>query len=170
MSLSTREQQALDSIAYGLAGSDPKLASRLAIFTRLTSGEEMPAREKIRADGWRAVGRPRPSSQHPGRGNVGRHMRSVPRWLRWPLALPLLWLTTAIALIAAGIILSGGGQGSCARSWPLTCGSHGCRRSASSPWRRPPECTPLGGRGVAGRLVQPIPALAGWGNADQGSG
>ena len=47
MSLSAREQQALDSIGDELAGADPKLASLLATFARLASGEEMPVREKI---------------------------------------------------------------------------------------------------------------------------
>src|SRR5215813_5122443 len=49
MSISPKEQQALASIEDGLAGSDPKLASLLATFTRLASDEKMPVREKIRA-------------------------------------------------------------------------------------------------------------------------
>jgi hypothetical protein len=49
MSLSARDRQALDSIEDQLAGSDPRMASLMATFTRLTSGEEMPAREDIRA-------------------------------------------------------------------------------------------------------------------------
>jgi hypothetical protein len=51
MSLRAREQQALDSIEDGLSGADPKLASLLATFARLTAGEEMPVPEKIRAGG-----------------------------------------------------------------------------------------------------------------------
>lgn len=49
MSLSGREQQALDTIKDRLSVSDPKLVALLAIFTRLAAGEPMPAREKIRA-------------------------------------------------------------------------------------------------------------------------
>ena len=56
MSLSAWEQQAMDSIKEGLAGSDPMLVARLAIFTRLASSEEMPPRERIQA-GSRAVRR-----------------------------------------------------------------------------------------------------------------
>jgi len=52
MSLTEPETQALGSIADGLAGADPRLASMLAIFTRLAAGEEMPARENTRALGW----------------------------------------------------------------------------------------------------------------------
>ena len=54
MSLTEPETQALGSIADGLAGSDPRLASMLTIFSRLAAGEEMPAREKIRV----RLGRP----------------------------------------------------------------------------------------------------------------
>jgi hypothetical protein len=46
-SLSAWEQQVLNSIKDGLASSDPTLVARLAIFTRLASGEQMAAREKI---------------------------------------------------------------------------------------------------------------------------
>ena len=44
MSLSAREQQTLEDIEDGLAGSDPGLAARMAMFTRLPAGDEMPAR------------------------------------------------------------------------------------------------------------------------------
>ena len=47
MSLSASEQQALASIEATLTSSDPKLASLLAIFARLASGEEMPVREGV---------------------------------------------------------------------------------------------------------------------------
>ena len=40
MSLSAREQQALDCIEDGLGGSDPGLVSLLATFARLAWGEE----------------------------------------------------------------------------------------------------------------------------------
>jgi Sugar (and other) transporter len=50
MSNSDHEQQVLESIEGDLASTGPKLASMLAIFARLTAGEEMPVREKL----WRA--------------------------------------------------------------------------------------------------------------------
>jgi hypothetical protein len=53
MSLSAQEQQALDSIGHKLSVSDPELTSLLTTFTRLTAGEDMPAREKTPAGaGW----------------------------------------------------------------------------------------------------------------------
>ena len=46
MSFTGLERQALGSIADGLAGSDPRLASMLTIFSRLAVGEEMPIRAR----------------------------------------------------------------------------------------------------------------------------
>jgi hypothetical protein len=43
MSLNEPEMQALGWIEDGLAGSDPRLASMLNIFSRLAAGEEIPA-------------------------------------------------------------------------------------------------------------------------------
>ena len=61
MSFTETEAQALGSIADGLAGSDPRLASMLTIFSRLAAGEEMPVREKTR------VRRGRPTALRPRR-------------------------------------------------------------------------------------------------------
>jgi hypothetical protein len=101
-SLSTSEQQALDSIKDDLARCDPALVARLAIFTRLASGEEMPAREKVRAGSRRAVRRS--------------------RRLGLPQAVMLLWLVFTVALIAIALATSHGGrQGACPRSWATSC-------------------------------------------------
>lgn len=48
MRLNQLQTQALGCIADGVAGSDPRLASMLTIFSRLAAGQEMPAREKTR--------------------------------------------------------------------------------------------------------------------------
>jgi len=69
MSLNEPQRQALGSIEDGLAGSDPRLASMLNIFSRLAAGEEMPVREKIRVRrGRTAAHRPRCARRHPRRG------------------------------------------------------------------------------------------------------
>ena len=47
MSLSARDQEALDGIADELAGPDSNLAAMLDTFTRLTAGEQMPRGEEI---------------------------------------------------------------------------------------------------------------------------
>jgi hypothetical protein len=112
-SLSTREQQALDSIRDDLASSEPALVARLAIFTRLASGEEMPAREKVQAGARRVVRRSGPEP---------RRTRRPYQRLGLPQAAMLLWLVIAVALIAIALAAGhGGSQGSCARSWATSC-------------------------------------------------
>jgi hypothetical protein len=109
MSLSTREQQALDSIKDDLAGCDPALVARLTIFTRLASGEEMPAREKVHAGSRRAVRRP-------------RHTRRPYRRLGLQQAVMLLWFVTTVALVAIALACNrGGSPGTCTGSWPTSC-------------------------------------------------
>lgn len=108
MSLNAWEQQTLDSIKDGLAGSDPELAVLLTTFARLASAEEMPVQETIPAGSRRTLRwAPRPTS--PGRVNL-------------QLAALLLWLAMTAALITLALILSrGGGPGTCTGSWPAQC-------------------------------------------------
>jgi hypothetical protein len=112
MSLSAREQQALDSIEDGLCGADPKLASLLATFTRLTAGEEMPGSGKIRAGGWSATRlrrRPRRGPVRPARAPTG---------LTLGLAAAGLWLLITVAMITVALTLSrGDGNGTCTVTW-----------------------------------------------------
>jgi hypothetical protein len=70
-SQSTWQQQALDSIKDDFASCEPALVARLAIFTRLASGEEMPAGEKILRGSWRKVRRSRPEPRHTRRAHLG---------------------------------------------------------------------------------------------------
>lgn len=49
MSLSCRQQRLLRRIDDAVSRSDPRLASMLAFFGRLTAGEEMPGREQLPA-------------------------------------------------------------------------------------------------------------------------
>jgi hypothetical protein len=111
MSLSTSEQQALESIKNGLASSDPTLVARLTMFARLASGEEMPACEKIHAD-----------SRQPA--------RRAHRRLGLQGAALLLWLVTTVALIAVALVYSrDGGHSTCTPYWATFCAD---RTSASS--------------------------------------
>jgi len=113
MSLSAWEQQAMDSIKEGLAGSDPMLVARLAIFTRLASGEEMPAREKILVGSRRAA---RPSRPEPP------PTRRVYQWPGLPQAALLLWLVTTLALVAVALGYNrGGSHGVCTGPWATFC-------------------------------------------------
>ena len=130
MSLSAREQQALDSIGGGLAGSDPELVSLLATFARLASGEEMPVREEIRVLR-RATRRPL-RNRRPRRSNVrwdGRSLR-----LGWQQTIVLLWLAVTIAVVAVALVLSRGrGDGPCPEAW----GTVACTRQAPAHSPRP---------------------------------
>ena len=90
-SLTEPETQALGSIADGLAGSDPRLASMLAIFSRLAAGEEMPARQKTRARRGRpAARRPRRARRHPRRGTAFPQTRRRYARLGWQQAMLVL--------------------------------------------------------------------------------
>jgi hypothetical protein len=114
MSLSTWEQQALDSIRDGLAGSDPRLTALLTTFTQLTAGEEMPARMTLRARSRRAV--------RAARQQRGRATRAYQRaCLRYAL---LVWFLLTATIIGAAVALSRGDvHAACPRSWWAACAS-----------------------------------------------
>ena len=106
MSISERERQTLESIENGLVRSAPKLASMLAIFTRLTANEKMPARRPVRrvpslrTMAGRTAGPPSP--ERPRRIRLGRVARG------WR------WLALAAALLARTVILGHGtGRAAC---------------------------------------------------------
>jgi hypothetical protein len=122
MSLSTWEQHALDSIKESLASSDPTLVARLAIFTRLASSEEMPAREKIQA-GSRAVRRAG-AKPPPARGVYQR--------LGLPQAVMLLWLVTTVALLVVGVAYNRGSHGTCTGYWATLCTGKASAASSAS--------------------------------------
>jgi hypothetical protein len=110
MSLTTREQQALDAIENRLAGSDPNLAALLATFARLTSGEGMPAREQVCQE-IRCT-----------RQVFRRAWRRLAAYAGLNRALALLWVLVAIGLIAVAAALSGfGGGAACVKPWAAAC-------------------------------------------------
>ncbi len=115
MSLSAWEQQALDSINNGLAGSDPELAALLSAFTRLASGEDMPDREKIRAGPRRALRRLR-------RARWRSSVRRMCQRLGIQRAALLLWLLATAAMIAVALALNAGGDhAACVESLATVC-------------------------------------------------
>lgn len=132
MSLSARDRQSLKSIEEGLAGCDPKLASILGAFTRLTAGEAMPGPETIRGRPGHAVrsGRTRRRSR---RGNGGR--------ARWQWAWLLLWLSVSLALITTAVLLSRASPGRCPAPRAPACASHAAQ--------------PAAGQAAAGRALAP---------------
>lgn len=120
MSISEHEQQVLETIENDLASTGPKLASMLAIFTRLTAGEEMPVRERAR----RVFDLPpAPSRGVPGADAAGRSARphrTMPRLRRrsaW-----LAWLVVAIAVMAWTLTFGHGAtEGACPGTRTAAC-------------------------------------------------
>jgi Protein of unknown function (DUF3040) len=105
MSISEQEQQALEAIGEGLARSAPKLASMLSIFSRLTAGETMPAREPARYPG--------PGAAASRRAGGGHLVRGVRRWA---------WLVAVLALIALALVLGHGTASGTCPPRAITCG------------------------------------------------
>src|SRR6516165_403850 len=131
-SLTERESQALDAIAHGLAGSDPRLASMLNIFSRLAAGEEMPAREKIRIRrGWLPA-RPRRARRRPRRGAARPQARPLYARLGRPQAMLLLWAGISAGLIAVALALNTSGHNACVRSVGTACPSPSIPRHADA--------------------------------------
>jgi len=123
MSLSAWEQHALDSIRNGLADSDPALAARLAMFTRLASGEAMPVRDKLRAASQRLARR------RPARRTSRRYQR-----LGLQRVMLLVWLVTTAALIAAALASSrAGGHLNCTGTWGTLCARTSSAPQAAQP-------------------------------------
>jgi hypothetical protein len=124
MSLNEPRSQALGSIEDGLAGSDPRLASMLTIFSRLAAGEEMPAREKIPLRRRRpAAHRPSRTRRYPrpGRAFPQPH-RQYPR-LGWQQAMLLLWVVISAGLVAVALVLNNSGHKACIQSMGTVCPS-----------------------------------------------
>jgi hypothetical protein len=114
MSLSTWEQQALDSIKDGLAGSDPELTALLTTFSLLAADEKMPARVRLRARSRRAV-----QSSRQRRRRTGQAYQRL--CLRYAL---LVWFLMTATIIGAAVALSRGDtQSACPRSWWAACAS-----------------------------------------------
>jgi hypothetical protein len=111
MSIEKHEQQVLESIERDLARTGPKLAAMLAMFARLTAGEEMPVRGRSR----RAFGAPPAAAVEAGANVSGRltRLRRVMPQLRVQSAW-LVWLLITVALITSALVLDrGGGKSAC---------------------------------------------------------
>ena len=123
MSMSAWEQDALDSIRDGLADSDPGLVERLAMFTRLASGEAMPARDKLQVVSQRVVRR------------GARRSRRLYQRLDLGRAMLLVWLVTTLALIAAALATSrASGAVTCAGSPATACSGATTAPQAARPF------------------------------------
>ena len=110
MSQNEPEMQDLGGLKEGLAGSDPRLASMLNIFSRLAAGEEMPAGENIRVRRGRpAARRPRRARRHPRGIALPQARRLYPR-LGLQQAMLLLWVVITAAVLAVALVLNTSGH------------------------------------------------------------
>jgi len=133
MSLTEPETQALGSIADGLAGSDPRLASMLTIFSRLAAGEDMPVRQKTRVRRGRpAARRPRRARRDPRRGTARPQPRRLHARLGWQQAMLLLGAVVSAALLTAALALNASGPKTCARSMGTACPSPSIAQQAGA--------------------------------------
>ena len=124
MTFTEPETQALGAIADGLAGSDPRLASMLTIFSRLAAGEEMPARQRTRVRRGRpGFLRPRRARRHPRRGTAFPHPRRRHARRGWPQALLVLGAVVSAALLTVALALTASGHTTCARPMGTACAS-----------------------------------------------
>jgi hypothetical protein len=106
VSLSARDQHALESIEAALVDTDPQLALTLNAFSRLTEGEEdMPMPERIRSPARAVLSLSRLASSW-------RHAAGRPGWQRTRM---LLWLVISLALVTVAVVLSRTSPASCAR-------------------------------------------------------
>ena len=122
MSPDAWEQDSLDSIKNGLADSDPALAARLAMLTRLASGEEMPVRDQLQVASRRMV-------RSPARRPARMHQR-----LGLPGTMLLVWLVTTAALIAAALTSSRvGSHLNCTGTWGTLCARASSAPQAAQP-------------------------------------
>jgi hypothetical protein len=111
MSLNGPQMQALGWIEDGLAGSDPRLASMLNIFSRLAAGEEMPAGEKIRVRrGQPAAPSSAPRPAAPALGHSPPQARRLYPRLGLQQAMLLLWVVASAGMLAVALVLNTSGH------------------------------------------------------------
>jgi hypothetical protein len=120
VNMSAHEQRILSGIADELAASDPKLASILSVFNRLTRGEESPIPQDTDKSRRREPGHSRQS-----RGRTRKHRRNS-RTVSVAWRAIALWILISAALITVGIILShigheADGRWRCTQSWSVPC-------------------------------------------------
>ena len=148
MSLTEPHRQALGAIADGLAGSDPRLASMLTIFSRLAAGEEMPAREKIPV---------RRTRRHPRPGRALPQARRLYPRLGRQQAMLLLWAVISAALLAVALVLSTSGPKACIQSIGTACPSPSTPQHAGASQLMNPPLSPRPSRTDSRQAGQSFP-------------
>lgn len=111
MSLSAREERALHAIEDEFAGSDPELTFLLATFTGLTSGEDMPVREKIQRGRRGVLRRAHFLRRRLRRDGLFPRARRICQRLGWQGAIVLLLFMAAVGVFVVGLTVGRGRPG-----------------------------------------------------------
>jgi len=119
MSLNQLETQVLGSIADGLAGSDPRLASMLTIFSGWPPARRCRPRQTTRVRRRRpAALPPRRARRHPRRGTAFPQPRRLYARLGWQQAMLGLGAVIFASLLTSALIFNASGPNTCTRSCP----------------------------------------------------
>jgi len=136
MGLPTRQRKILERIEHALRGSDPRLAALFSIFTRLTSDEEMPRIEQVRAKATMFLLR------------IRYRLVAFARWFAAPRRARLrtaLFFPVALAIVASAM-LAGAGFPSTSR-----CPTAQTTAGPAHAKTRSRICTPLANPVILGR-------------------
>jgi hypothetical protein len=136
MGLPASQRRILERIEHALRGSDPRLAALFSIFTRLTSDEEMPRIEQVRAKAAIFLHR------------IGYRLVAFARWFAAPRRARMrtaLFFPVALAIVASAV-LAGAGFPSASRCPPARTTAGPAHARA-----RTRICTPLANPAILGR-------------------
>jgi hypothetical protein len=138
MGLPASQRKILERIENALRGSDPRLASLFSIFTRLTSDEEMPRIEQVRAKATLFLLR------------IRFRLVGFARWFAAPRRARLrtaLFFPVALAIVASAVLV-GAGFPSASRCPPTQTVSGPAHAKTKTKLR---ICTPLANPAILGR-------------------
>jgi hypothetical protein len=136
MGLPASQRKILERIEHALRGSDPRLAALFSIFTRLTSDEEMPRIEQVRAKATMFLLR------------IRYRIVAFARWFAAPRRARLrtaLFFPVALAIVASAM-LAGAGFPSASR-----CPVAQTTARPAHAKTRARICTPLANPAILGR-------------------
>jgi hypothetical protein len=133
MGLPARQLRVLERIEGTLRGSDPRLASLYAIFSRLTRDEEMPRVEQVRHGVTRLLARV---------GHISTAVHARTRIRLVPRQPALLFFPLVLALAVASVVLIARSGPGCTPARPAA-GAHTVAKSSVC---RPPSYNPMFGR------------------------
>lgn len=114
LSLNAHDRLALAQIEEELAGADPKFAAELSAFSRLTDGEAMPERERIRQARRHGIG-PGFRGPRPGRPAAARLMYWIAVAMAVAITLAVIGFALTLGSMGASGACAGWQEGACAR-------------------------------------------------------